>query len=169
MTEKENKLIRRMSEQDRFKTAVAIQTELAQNYNMQVTSRTFQNRLKLFGLINRTAKQKPLVSLKARIEFAKKHAKWTAENSKKVLFSDESKFNRMGSDEKQYVKRLQGDAFDPRCTTSTAQGKGRSVMVHGCFSGQGIGPLIKIKGILNSAGYCNLLKDFIYYHIAKKI
>ena len=87
-----------MSEQDRLKTAVGIQTELAQNYNVQVTSRTVRNRLKHFGLIGRTARQKPFVSEEQKGQ--NRVCQMDCRKLEQVLFFDESKFNKMRSDGK---------------------------------------------------------------------
>ncbi|KAG1574611.1 hypothetical protein G6F48_013277 [Rhizopus delemar] len=40
---------------------------------------------------------------KARLQFAKKYKDWTEENWKGVVFSDETKINRLGSDGKQWA------------------------------------------------------------------
>ena len=68
--------------------------------NNSALARTVQRRLNEFVLVGRVAKKNPLLSKKnknARLRFAKEHFSWTPEDWGKVLFIDESKYNRMGS------------------------------------------------------------------------
>ncbi len=76
----------------------------------------------------------------------------------KVLFSDESKFNLFGSDEKHYVRHQTGERLNPKCIKSV-KGGGGSVMVWGMFSAAGVGPLIQIHGRCLSDVYQNLLRQ----------
>ena len=58
-----------------------------------------------------------------------------------MLWSDESKFNLGGSDGRLGVRRPRGKKFNPRYTTPTVKHAGGNLMVWGCFSGYGIGPI----------------------------
>jgi hypothetical protein len=40
---------------------------------------------------------------KLRLEFAKKHASWTVEDWSRVIWSDKTKINRLGSDGRKWV------------------------------------------------------------------
>jgi len=76
------------------------------------------------------ARKKPLISEKnrrARIAFAKKHLNWMPQQWSRVIFTDESKFNRFGSDGKIYVRRRKGEEFSKNCIKPTV--KGGSVLV----------------------------------------
>ena len=76
-----------------------------------ISPRTVQNRLNEAGLHGRAPIKKPLLTkkhIKARLEFGLKHQEWTVEDWKKVLFSDESKINRRGSDGKIWTWRKTG-------------------------------------------------------------
>ena len=44
-----------------------------------------------------------------RLKFARDHENWTVENWKRVLWSDETKINRIGSDGKVYVWKTRGE------------------------------------------------------------
>uniref|UniRef100_A0A915DWJ3 Tc1-like transposase DDE domain-containing protein n=1 Tax=Ditylenchus dipsaci TaxID=166011 RepID=A0A915DWJ3_9BILA len=54
---------------------------------------------------------------------------------------DESKFNMIGSDGKGYVRRPVNKRFDPKYTKGTVKFGGGNIMVWGCFSWHGLGPL----------------------------
>ena len=48
---------------------------------------------------------------KARLEFARSHKHWTAEQWSQVILSDESRFRLHRSDGKEYVRRVEGDEY----------------------------------------------------------
>ena len=51
--------------------------------------------------------------MKARLEWARRHADWTVEEWKNVLWSDELKFNLYQSDGQQFVRRKAGEEYHP--------------------------------------------------------
>lgn len=98
----------KLVKQDPFKSSNDVKEEL----NLNVTCRTVRRRLVESGLLGRSARKVPLLSLKNvrdRKTFAKNHADWKGnENAKKwrnILWSDESKVNIFGSDGRKYVRR----------------------------------------------------------------
>ncbi|GFV20397.1 transposable element Tcb1 transposase [Trichonephila clavipes] len=77
------------------------------------------------------AVEKPFISLqnqKERLEFAKTHKRKTDNFWKKVIFSDESKFNIFGSDGRRTVWRKPNTALDPKNLHPTVKHGGVSVM-----------------------------------------
>jgi len=66
-----------------------------------------------------------------------------------IVWSDECKFNVFGSDGKPYVRRSPDKQLDPKYTKKTIKHGGASIMVWGCFTASGVGPLGKIEGIMN--------------------
>lgn len=112
------------------------------------------------GLFGRRPAEKPWISeknRKARLTFAKEHLAWTANDWKKVLWSDESKFNMVASDGKGYVRRPVNKRFDPKYTKGTVKFGGGNIMVWGCFSWHGLGPLHRIVGRMDQIQYRELL------------
>ena len=73
-------------------------------------------------------------------------------------FSDESKFNLVISDGRQYVRRKR-DRLNPMCVKKAVKFGGGSVMVWGMFSSEGVGPLIRINGTVNAKVYWNILEQ----------
>ena len=66
-------------------------------------------------------------------------------NRKKVLWIDETKINRIGSDGKVYVWKQQGKPVSDRTITPTVKhGGGNNLMIWGCMSWNGVGTLIKV-------------------------
>jgi IS30 family transposase len=71
-----------------------------------VSTQTVRNTLKEAKLKAIVKKKKPLLSpvhRKKWLAFALKHQHWSIEDWKRVIWSDESKINRLGSDGQEYV------------------------------------------------------------------
>ena len=71
-----------------------------------VTPQTVRNVLKEAGLQSATKKKVPMLKgshRQRRLKFAQYHESWTVEDWKRVLWTDETKVNRIGSDGKVYV------------------------------------------------------------------
>ena len=157
-----DRMIHLLSEANRHKTAVDIHAEVSPQIDTEIGVRTVRRCLNEFGLMGRVARKKPLVSKKnqkERLAFAKGHLNWTREQWSKVVFTDESKFNRLGSDGKSYVTRRAGEEYDPKCTKSTVKGGGGSVMVWEAMTINGTGPIQRIEGIMDQHVYADVLDN----------
>jgi transposase len=157
-TFREDSLIVRSIKKDPTKSSFKVQKEL----QLSVSTRTIRRRTFEAGLFSRRPAKKPLISLKnqkKRLLFAKAHIGWTLQKWRTVLFSDESKFNIFGSDGICRVRRPVGKRLDPRYCLKTVKHGGGNVMVWGCFSSHGLGPIHRINGIMNCFGYNNILRD----------
>ncbi len=65
-----------------------------------------------------------------RLKFTRDHENWTVEDWKRVLWSDKTKINRIGSDGKVYVWKKRGEAPSDHTTTPTVKhGGGNNLMV----------------------------------------
>ena len=76
-----------------------------------------------------------------------------------MLWTDEYKFNRFGSDGKQYVHRPQNQELSPRYTLKTVKHGGGNVIVWGSFSWCGVGPLYRIQGTIDQHMYKEILEN----------
>ncbi|KAK6025514.1 transposase [Ostertagia ostertagi] len=111
-----NRNITRLSRGNPRLTFTGIQRELAVASEQIPSTRTIRRRLQAAGLNGRRPAKKPLISEKnrgARVRWAQEHIGWTRQQWNNVLFSDESKFNLMGSDGIKYIRRPLGRRFDP--------------------------------------------------------
>lgn len=136
--------------------------QLKSQLNLQISARTIRRRAIEAGLFSRRPARKPFISPKnrtGRLEFAKAHLDWTVQKWKTVLFSDESKYNLKDSDGMRRVRRPKGQRLNPKYCIATTKYGGGNVMVWGCFSGQGIGPIHRIEGIMDRFMYTDILKD----------
>jgi len=88
-------------------------------------------------------------NVKKRLQFAREHIQKGPNFWNMIVWRDECKFNVFGSDGKPYVRRSPNKQLDPKYTKKTVKHGGASIMVWGCFTASGVGPLGKIDGIMN--------------------
>jgi hypothetical protein len=82
------------------------------------------------------------------------------EDWKRVLWTDETKVNRIGSDGKVYVWKKRGEAISDRTTTPTVKhGGGNNLMVWGCIGWNGVGKLVEVQGKMDAVQYCEILEE----------
>lgn len=133
---------------------------------------TIRRRLFTNGLKSYRPAKKPHLSKKNisdRLAFCRKYSTWTAEQWKKVLFSDESTFTQFYAFCR-HVRRPKGERFNPRYTVATVK-QAPKVMVWGCVSGAGgRGGLwvMPKNSTINGLVYLNILKEklnnFMLFH-----
>ena len=85
---------------------------------------------------------------------AKKYKKWTVEDWKRVIWNDEMKVNRLGSDGCKWVWKKQGKRG---LMEGTVKFCGVSLMIWGSFTAKGIEYLTRIDGGLNAELYVSFL------------
>jgi transposase len=128
-----------------------------------VTPQTVRNALKESGFYSATKKKVPMLKKKhrqMRLKFALYHENWTVEDWKRVLWSDETKINRIGSDGKVYCWKQRGELISDRTTTPTVKhGGGNNLMVWGCMGWNGVGKLVEVQGRMDAAQYCEILEE----------
>ena len=86
-----------------------------------------------------------------------------------MLWSDESKFNMISSDGKGYVRRPKNKRFAPKYTKGTVKFGGDNIMVWGCFSWHGLGPLRRVIGNMDRFQYRQILSETMLPHAATKM
>jgi hypothetical protein len=126
---------------------------------------TVRNGLRKEGLIARVKLAKPalnVVNRHKRLEFCKRYQYNTSEDWQRVLFSDETKINRLGSDGRDYVWGKKGSRRTEREIKRTVKGAGGSIMVWGCFSLKGVGRLAKVEGTMDKKQYCKILDNNLF-------
>nr|CCA24980.1 PREDICTED: similar to predicted protein putative [Albugo laibachii Nc14] len=95
---------------------------------------------------------------KKQLEFAKIHQHWTIDDWNRVIWSDESKLNRFGSDGRLWCWKSKGEGLSDRFIQPTVKHGGGSVMVWGFMTAHGVGYLSRIDGILDAELYCKILE-----------
>ncbi|SPO26525.1 related to transposase [Ustilago trichophora] len=109
----------------------------------------------------RVIKKEPLLTKQHRkncLLFAHIFKDWTIDDWKGVIWSDETKINRLGSDGQQYCW-LKASGLTSNIIQPTLNFGGGSIMVWGCMTWAGIGNMTVIEGIMTSDVYIKILED----------
>lgn len=113
-----------------------------------VCAQTVRNTLKKNNFRSVVKQKRPLlkkIHCETCLKFAQYHANWTVEDWKRVLWSDETKINRIGSDGRVYTWKQRGEPLSDRTTTPTVKhGGGNNLMVWGCMGWNGVGTLVEV-------------------------
>lgn len=123
---------------------------------------TVRRSLKKQGLKAAVKKKRPRLLArhkKERLDFAKRYQHWTVEDWKRVIWSDETKINRIGSDGRQWVWKRSGEALSDRSVQGTVKFGGGSLMVWGCMTALGVGFATRIEGGIDAKLYVSILDD----------
>jgi len=143
-------------------TANEVSKDLRNINKENVSAKTVRRALKSVGLKPAVKKKKALLTARhkrARLEWAEAHKDWTVEDWKRVVWSDETKINRLGSDGRKWVWKKPGERMTDRTVEGTVKFGGGSVMVWGCMLWDGIGYAAKIDGRMDADLYCQILKE----------
>ena len=144
------------------KTPKLIKSDL----NLNVNRRTVRRRLNEFKLMPRMAATVCYVSdknRKLRLKFAKKWSKRPPFWFRRVIWSDEKKFELMHAKRRVIVNRRVGQRYHIKFTKPTVKFGGGALMLWGCFSYHGVGALVVITGNLNQHDYRQTLEDNLQY------
>lgn len=78
-------------------------------------------------------------NIKRHLEFAKKYQNWTITEGKRVIWSDETKINRICSDGMFWCWIRKNERLKPRHVKQTVKHGGGSLMFWGCLTAFGVG------------------------------
>jgi hypothetical protein len=81
------------------------------------------------------------------------------EDWKRVIWSDETKINRLGSDGRKWVWKKPGEGLSDRLVEGTVKFGGGSLMMWGCMTWEGVGLACKIDGKMDADLYTQILED----------
>lgn len=148
-------------------------TELKKELNITASVETIRRRLRDNNLNACCPRKVPLHSHKhvaKRLNYAKTHLNWPAEKWRNVLWTDESKVVLFGGKgTRSYVRRPPNAEFNPKYTTKTIKHGGSSIMVWGCFSYYGVGPIHWIKTIMDKTVYVNILQEVMLPYVSENM
>ena len=83
------------------------------------------------------------------------------EDWKRIIWSDETKINRIGSDGQEYVWKKAGEPLGDRQIRGTVKFGGGSLMVWGCMGWNGVGQLAEVEGRMDGEQYVAILNDHL--------
>jgi transposase len=143
-------------------TATEVANTLQEITNRDVSAETVRRALKRTGMKSAVKTKRPQLQprhRKARIEWAEAHKSWTIEDWKRVVWSDETKINRLGSDGRSWVWKKKGERLSDRTVAGTMKFGGGSIMIWGCMFWEGTGLATKIDGRMDTELYCKILRE----------
>jgi transposase len=166
----------RMITSGRVDTAVQATQQLKDATGAEMSDRTVCRALKEAGLKAMVKKRKPRLlprHVRERMDFALRHQHWSVEDWKRVIWSDETKINRLGSDGHQWTWKGPGGGLSERHVQGTVKFGGGSLMIWGCMTAEGVGYSCRIDGRMDAELYVRILGDeFIrtldYYGLDKE-
>lgn len=135
-----------------------MKNDVRENLGIELSTRLIRYRMAEAGLRGCPACRKPFISERnrlKRVNWAKEHLTWSEEDWSKVLFTDESPFVLQWKGRVLVWRRI-GERYHPDCLQGTVK-HDKKIMVWGCFSSQGVGTLIRIRGILDKEKYRQIL------------
>jgi len=94
-----------------------------------------------------------------RLDFALAHQDWTVEDWKTIVWSDETKINRLGSDGRKWVWKKKGEGLSDRLVQGKVKFGGGSLMMWGCMMWNGVGYATKIDGKMDGDLYVSILEE----------
>lgn len=131
---------------------------------LDVSKETLRKAIRDMGFESCRPRRVPQISeknIKARVSWASEHLLRPESYWLRLCATDESRFTCIGNDSAIRVWRKKGEALKPSCTVGRKQAGGGSVLVWGGLSIKGPGPLVWLKGTVNSTRYQALLHDTI--------
>lgn len=140
-------------------------TLLLEKQRKKASQETIRLALHSKGLFSGVAALKPFLSLEqiqARLKFAQEWSRWPFTKIKRILFSDESRFNLFQGDGKCRVWRLPGTRYDLKNCSPSVKFGGGSVMVWGCIGYNGVGRLEVIERTMDSILYTRVLSTCLH-------
>src|SRR5882762_3060850 len=142
--------------------AVQVTKTLLDIKNHPLSPQTVHRQLKEAGMKSAVKKKKPILSRRHRreqLDFAIAHQHWTVEDWKKVIWSDETKINRLGSDGRKWVWKKAGEGLSDRLVGGTLKFGGGSLIVWGCMLWNGVGFACKIDGRMDGDLYVKIMEE----------
>jgi transposase len=138
-------------------------TKILQNMTGEsISVKTVHRALKKAGMRAVVKRKRPLLTKrhrKARMDFALAHKDWTLDDWKRVVWSDETKINCLGSDGRKWVWKRAGEGLSDRLVEGTVKFGGGNLMLWGCMLWEGPGYSTKIDGRMDADLYVSILED----------
>lgn len=161
-TEKEDSKIRRFFKINPSSSVKNVVKNVNHGRQIKVSERTVRRRMKNKGLKAYVVRKKPHITPKnqrLRLEFAKEHVNKPPAFWKNILWTDETAISLDGTyGRKFYYSDTKGTNTQP-VTMPTRHSKGGKILVWGCTSYNGIGPIVRCPEKMNQSHYLEILNE----------
>ena len=162
LNERDERALVRIANSARDFTLANITGELGAALGIPITTKTTGKYLNKLGWKSCFKCKKPLLTkahAKARLDWCREHKEWSNPEWKRVIFTDESRFCMNRPDGGERVWRRVHEKYHVSCIAPTVKFGGGGVMFWGCFSWQGVGPLVRVDGTMDSDVYVDTLAE----------
>lgn len=162
LTAKDAQIARLDLKRGRARSAVQATKRLNATLATKVSVQTVRRALRDIGMNAKKVVRRPALKKQhkaARKQFYAKYCEWTLEDWKCVVFSDESKFNRICSDGVKYQWDDLPGRITPRTVRGTVNFNGGNVKVWSCMSWYGPGFITLIDGTMDAETYKTILQE----------
>ena len=152
----------RLIETGKADTAVEVHRNIKDTFLGNISVQTIRRALKVAGMRAVVKKKRPQLKPAHRakqLAFALSKKDWTVEDWKSVVWSDETKVNRVGSDGRKYVWKKKGEGLSDRLVDGTLKFGGGNLMFWGCFGWKGTGHSCRIIGPMDAELYVDIIED----------
>lgn len=160
LTDTEKRYIARLIHQGRAKHAVEVAKIVNLDRDTPVSVQTIRRALRDAGLMAKMKKKKPAISTVnkcKRLKWAYEHEQWTEDDWLRVVWSDETKVNRFGSDGNRISWVSDDNNMNPKLIEPTVKHQGGNIMIWGCMTWLGVGMMHIIDGKMNGPMYIQIL------------
>ena len=128
----------------------------------RIKERTARRILREYDLFPYCKRKRPILTKAhraARLSWALEHQDWTVSKWRTVLFSDETKLNRVSSDGRVRVWCRKGEPFSEKRVAGTEHQGGGSLMMWSCMSWYGLGHCTAPEGTIDAQAYIKVLEE----------
>jgi len=142
--------------------AVQVKEALKNDLGIDISERTVRRQLRAAGLVLFVKPKKAMLSernRKKRLEWAIDHKDWTLDDWKRVIWTDETKVNRFGSDGQAYAWKRSEENLQKRHVKQTLKYGGGNIMVWSCITWEGVGFIVDVGKNMNKEIYLDTLKE----------
>lgn len=161
-TPAQDRHIRVMHLRDRFRVPAETASETVGRNRPRISYRTVQRRLRERGIRAYRAHVGMVLTQPRRdnrMRWAQRHSNrnWPNANWRRVVFSDESRFQLYRNDGRRRVYRRRGERFTEQCVRQVDRFGGGSVMVWGAIRSGWKSALVIVDGALNAQHYRDVI------------
>ena len=131
---------------------------------LDVSTKTIRRNLHELKFFSRIPTSKPLLTdqqRENRLNWCIERKNWSIRKWKSVIWSDESRFTIFKNDGPGRVWRTPGTRFNIENMAPSVKHGGGGLMMWGCFSGKGLGPLVKVEGKMDRFDYIWILETHL--------
>src|SRR6185369_6264847 len=158
------KILKTIVKNNNKKSAEKIKNKFVEKTNIEVSTKTIRRNLHEMQIFSRIPARKPLLSDQQReqhLRWCIQKRNWTVQKWKSVIWSDESRFTIFANDGPGHVWRTPGTRFNIANMVPTVKFGGGGLMMWGCFSGKGLGPLVKVDDKMNRFDHIQRLEKYL--------